>query len=87
MYLKYKSKISNKVEDIDKKKRTYYFFNDFINIKSFDPNIGYLAIEGSRYVKIYSVNPLYLIFNKGNGHFKEINGNKYSTLVSTNESK
>ena len=26
-----------------------------------------------KYVKINSVNPLYLIFNKGNGYFKEIN--------------
>ena len=28
----------NKVKDIDKKNRTYYFFNDIINIKNFDPN-------------------------------------------------
>ena len=38
-------------------------------------------------LKIYSVNALHLIFNKANGYFKEINGNKYLTLVSTNESK
>ena len=31
-------KMSNKVKDIDIKNRTYYFFNDTINIKSFDPN-------------------------------------------------
>ena len=31
-------KKSNKVKDIDIKNRTYYFFNDTINIKSFDPN-------------------------------------------------
>ena len=28
----------NKVKDIDKKNRTYYFFNDIINIKNFNPN-------------------------------------------------
>ena len=28
------------------------------------------------YVKIYSVNPLYLIFRYVNGYFEEINGNK-----------
>ena len=38
-------------------------------------------------LKIYSVNPLYLIFGKVNGYFEEINGNNYLTLVSTNESK
>ena len=30
---------------------------------------------------------MYLIFNKVNGYFEEINGNKYLTLVPTNESK
>ena len=40
-----------------------------------------------KHLKIYSVNPLYLMFNKMNGYFEEINGNKYLTLVPTNESK
>ena len=95
--------MSNEVKDIDIKNRTYYFFNDIINIKNFDPNItkidkkllkniliyyiGYVTIKDSKYVKINSVNPLYLIFNKVNGYFEEINGNKYLTLVPTNESK
>ena len=30
--------MSNKVKDIDIKNETYYFFNDIINIKNFDPN-------------------------------------------------
>ena len=38
-------------------------------------------------LKIYSVNPLYLIFGNVNGYFKEINENKYLTLVPTNGSK
>ena len=38
-------------------------------------------------LKIYSGNPLYLIFGKVNRNFEEINGNKYQTLVPTNESK
>ena len=38
------------------------------------------------YIKIYSVNPLYLIFKYTNGHFEEINGNKYLTQAPTNES-
>ena len=49
--------------------------------------IGYVTIKDSKYIKINSVNPLYLIFNKVNGYFEEINGNKYLMLVTTNESK
>ena len=72
--------MSNKVKDIDIKIRTYYFFNDTINIKSFDPNnikideksykniliyyFRYVTTKDSKYVKTSSVNPLYLIFQK-----------------------
>ena len=34
-----------------------------------------------------SVNPLYFMFNRMNGYFEKINGNKYLTLVPANESK
>ena len=44
-----------------------------------------MTIEDSKYVKIHCV-PLYLIFNKVNGYFQEINGSKYLTLLPTNES-
>ena len=30
--------MSHKLKDIDTKNRTYYFFNDIINIKNFDSN-------------------------------------------------
>ena len=30
--------MSNKVKDVDIKNCTYYFFNDIIDIKDFDPN-------------------------------------------------
>ena len=40
-----------------------------------------------QYIKINSVNPLYLIINKANGYFEEINKSKYLTLVPTNEDK
>ena len=30
--------MSNKVKDKDIKSRAYYFFNDIINTKNFDPN-------------------------------------------------
>ena len=94
--------MSNKVKDTDIKNRTYYFF-DIINIKNFDQNNikidkksykdiliyynGYVTIKDSKYVKINSVNPLYLIFNTVNVYFEEINGNKYLALIPTNESK
>ena len=94
--------MSNKVKDIDIKNHTYYFFTD-INIKNFDPNnikideksykniviycIGYVTIKDLKYVKINSVNPLYLIFGKVNGYFKKINKSKYLMLVPTIEGK
>ena len=40
-----------------------------------------------KYLKINSVNSLYLIINKLNGYFEEINKNKYLTPVPTIESK
>ena len=49
--------------------------------------IGSVTIKDSKYVTFNKVNPLYLIFNKLNGYFEEVNGNKYLTLVPTNESK
>ena len=85
------------------KNSTSYIFDDIINIRNFDLNnikidknsyknifiyyIGYVMIKVLEYAKINSVNPLYLIFNKENGYFEVINGNKYLTLVPTNESK
>ena len=46
-----------------------------------------VTIKDPKYVKIKSVNPLYLIFNKVKEYFEETNGNKYLTLVPTNERK
>ena len=76
----------------------YYFFNDIINIKKIDLNnikidgksyrniltfyIGYVTIKDSNDVKINSINPLYLIFNKVNGYFEEINNKiKHQSLL------
>ena len=89
------------VKDINIKNHTYYFFNSIINIKDFDPDnirigeksyknifiyyIGYVTIK--KYLKMYKLNILHLIFGKMNGCFEEINGNKYLTLLYTDESK
>ena len=42
---------------------------------------GYMTFRYLRHAKINSVNPLYLIVNKMNGCFEEINGNKYLTKL------
>ena len=85
------------------KNHIYYCFNDIINIKNLDPTnintdeksykniliyyIRYVMIKDLKYIKINGVSPLYLIINKVNGNFEEINGEKNLTLVPTNESK
>ena len=66
--------MSNKVKDVSIKNHTYYFFNDIVNIKIFDPSnikideisykniliyyIGYATIKDLKNVKINNVNPL-----------------------------
>ena len=95
--------MGNKIKDIDIKNHTYYLFNDIINVNNFDPNnnkidekshkniliyyIGYVMIKDLKYIKLNTINPLYLIINKVNEYFEKINGNKYLMLVPTNESK
>ena len=72
--------MSHKFKDRSMKNHTYYFFDDIINIKNFDPNNikideklnkniliyynGYVTIKGLKYVKINIVNPLYLFSTK-----------------------
>ena len=60
------------------KKRTYYFYNDLINLKDFDPGLLKSDTKSSMDINIYyignitkkpeysinSVNPLYLLSNK-----------------------
>ena len=48
--------------------------------------IAFVTIKDWKYVKINSVCLFYLMFKTINGYFEEINGNKYLTIVSTNES-
>ena len=88
----------NKVKEINIKNQTFFWFFQY---KNFNPNhikidensykiiliyyIEYVMIKDSKYAKINSVNPFYLIFNKVNGYFEEINGKKYLTLVPTNK--
>ena len=93
-----------KIKQIEIKNRTYYFYNDIINLKNFESNllkidkkhykgidiyyIGYITIKKiGDCENIYSVNPLYLIIGKVDGHIEENNGNKYLVFGSTDENK
>ena len=98
-----------KIKQIEIKNRTYYFYNDRINIEEYDSNllkidktsykdidiyyIGYITIKKiGDCENIYSVNPLYLIIGKVDGHIErssaeENNGNKYLVFDSTDENK
>ena len=49
--------------------------------------IGYVMVKSIRFIKINSINPLYLIIDKINWYIEKSNGNKYLTLVRTDESK
>ena len=82
------------------KGRTYYFYNDSINIKNFNSNnlkldkksvlgndvyyIGYIA---KHHYYVNSVNPLYLMINRIKNHFEENDGNKYLIISSENIKK
>ena len=91
------------IKEINIKSRTYYFFDDMINIKDFDPSllkigknscknigishIGYITMKNSDHVKINSVILLYIIINEVDGSIAEKNGKKYLTLGSTDKNK
>ena len=73
------------------KSRSYYFHNDLINIKDFDPKllkldkklfknigvyyIGYITKKDA--YKVNSVNSLYLLVYRIDGFIKEKEGSKY----------
>ena len=79
------------------KKRTYYVYNDLINIKDFDSKllkldkklykkidicyIGYITKKDE--YKIISVNPLYLLVHGIDGFIEEKRRNKYLNIAST----
>ena len=75
------------IKEINIKNGTYYFFDDMSDITNFDLSvlkidkvsyknidtyyIGYITMKGSDYVKISSVNYLYLIIDKVDGCIEE----------------
>ena len=81
------------------KGRSYYFYNDLINIKNLNNNnklkldkkcvwgndVYYIEyITKKPQCNVYSVNLLYLIINKIKGHFEEVDGDKYLIISSEN---
>ena len=91
------------IKEINSKSRIYYFFDDMINIKDFNPSlikideksfknihiyyIGYITMKDSDHVKINSVNPLYLINGEVDGYIEKNIGNKYLTFASADKNK
>ena len=74
------------VKQIDIKNRTYYFYNDMINIKHFEPNL--LKIDRKSYKNIGIYNIGYITVKKIDDYevekFIEIkNGSKYLVFNST----
>ena len=78
------------------KSRTYYFYNDLINLKDFDPSLlkldKKLSMDTSTYYigyvtkpecSINSVNPLYLLISELDGFIKEKEGSKYLNISLT----
>ena len=79
------------------KKRNYYFYNDLINIKDFDPKLLKLGKKSYKNIDIYyigyitkkheykisSVNPLYLLVHRIDGFIEEKRGNKYLNIAFT----
>ena len=86
------------IRQLNIKSRTYYFYNNLINIKNFNNIKLKIDKKGVLGNDVYyvgyttknqqwhdcSVNPLYLMINKIKGHFEEADGDKYRIISSEN---
>ena len=83
-------------KEINIKNRTYYFYNDIIDLENFNSNllkidngigiynIGYITIKKIDDCKnIYCVNPLCLNVTHASGYIEEKGVNKYLVFDST----
>ena len=79
------------VKQANSKSRTYYVYNDIIDLENFKQNllkIGYITIKKNDDCEnINSVNPLYLCSIHASGYIEEINGSNYLIFDSTDENK
>ena len=89
-----------KIKQINIKNRTYYFYNDQINLKDFDASLLKVDKKDYNEIDIYhigyvtfqekiinSANLLHLIINEIIGHVGEKNKNKYLVLDDVDENK
>ena len=86
------------IRQLNIKGRTYYFYNDLINIKNFNSNnlkLDKNSVLGNdvyyiRYItnktqwNVNSVIPQYLMINRIKGYFEEVDGDKYLIINSKN---
>ena len=84
-------------KQLDIKNRTYYFWNDLINLKDFNPKLLKLDKKSSMDISIHyigyvtkkpeynidSVNPLYLLFSELDQFIEEKEGRKYLNISLT----
>ena len=86
------------ITQLNIKDKTYYFYNDLINIKNFNINnlkldkkgvlgndvyyIGYITKKPQ--LDVNRVNPLYLIINRMKSSFEKVDGDKYLIINSEN---
>ena len=90
------------IKEINVKNRTYYIFNDMINIKDFHSSLLKKTKSHTKILvfttldtlqlkelmeNICSVNPLYLMIGEVIGNIEENNGNKYLVFDSSDENK
>ena len=85
------------IKQLNIKNRTYYFYNDLINLENFNPSLLKLDKNSSMDINIYyigyvtkkpeyninSVNPFYLLIKKLDGFIDEKEGNKYLNITLT----
>ena len=83
------------IKQMSIKNETYYFYNDVINIKDFDPKLLKLDQKSFKNIGVYyigyitkkceykvnSVNPLYLLVHRTDGFIEEKKGSKYLNIA------
>ena len=84
LYFLFKFTYKMTVKQMNIKNKTYYFYNDLINLENFNKELLKLDKESSMGLRnVISVNPLYLMINRIDGFLEEKNGNKYLNISDT----
>ena len=76
------------IKEINNKKKIYYFFDNVINIKYFDPNLlkidkksykdidiynmGYITMKNSDHIKINRVKTFFIIIGEEDGYIEKM---------------